>query len=429
MTEQSQADYYDTAADTLPGAGLGAYALADDVRFIIKRGKGSKLEDMDGNTYIDYVCGAGAMILGNAHPAVVAAAQSRMADGFHFFGTLNNACVELARELVDAIPCAEHVAFSTTGGEATFYAMRMARAFTGRNKVLKFEGGYHGSHDYSQIAITPKALSNYPSGQPETGGIPDVLPSTVLVAPYNDLEAVRTLVEENRDDLACVMVEPVQRIIWPDPGFLEGLRKICDDNGVLLAFDEVVTGFRLAYGGAQEKFGVIPDLAAFGKVVGGGAHLGAVGGRADIIDLANPANKAEPTYAQVNGTLHGNPLASVVGQATLAELKKPDFYSALDAKGDALRAELQAVLERRGMEAVCCGGGSFWQILFLNRVPRNYADMLDVDNARNKALDEALIKEGIYVLPNVRRFVSAAHTDDDIEATAKALDAACRRIG
>ncbi len=425
----SHEEYYEIAARSLPGAGLGGYSLPEDVRFVIHRGEGPRLQDVRGNWYIDYVGGAGALILGHAHPAVVAAAQDQVAKGLHFFGTLNEPAIRLAELLVEAIPCADKVTFTTTGSEATFYAMRLARAFTGRDKILKFEGGYHGNHDYSNFSVTPRALSNYPAGQPDSGGIPAQLHATVLVAPYNDLETVRRIVEGNRDELAAIIVEPAQRIIFPKPDFLPGLRKICDDNDVLLIFDEVVTGFRLAWGGAQEYFGVTPDIASYGKIVGGGGPLGCVAARDDIIDLANPLNRGKPDYAYINGTLHGNPVAAAAGLATLGVLREPGTYRRLHAAAADLQKDCQQVLDHHGLPALAIGEASLWQIMFIDRAPASHADVMNSDGARTRALDIAQMKQGLFVLPGVRRFVSAVHTGQEFEDTVKALDAACRAVG
>ncbi|NIR61410.1 MAG: aminotransferase class III-fold pyridoxal phosphate-dependent enzyme [Gammaproteobacteria bacterium] len=426
--ESLHARLYATAEACLPGAGLGGYSLPEDVRFVIRRGRGSRLEDVRGRWYIDYVGGAGALILGHAHPAVVAAVREQAEKGIHYFGTLNEAAIELAERLVSAIPCADKVVYTTTGSEATFYAMRMARAFTGRDKILKFEGAYHGNHDYSTFSIFPSALSNYPMGRPDTGGVPEAVQPTVLVAPYNDLDAAARIVAQHRSELAAVIVEPVQRVIFPQPDFLPGVRRICDENGVLLVFDEVVTGFRLALGGAQEYFGVTPDLASYGKIVGGGGPLGCVAGRADIVDRADPRNKGKPDYAYINGTLHGNPVAAAAGLATLRELERPGFYEDLHAKSDALCRACQSVLDGHGLPAVAAGRASLWQILFMDRAPRSHADVMASDTARAKALDIESIRQGLYVLPNVRRFVSAVHTDEDLEDTVRALDAACGSV-
>jgi glutamate-1-semialdehyde 2,1-aminomutase len=424
----SHDEYYEIAADSLPGSGLGSYSLPDDVRFVVHRGAGSRLQDVRGRWYIDYVGGAGALILGHAFPTVVEAVKEQAERGIHFFGTLNEQCIMLAQQLKEIIPCADRVAFTTTGSEATAYAMRTARAATGRSKILKFEGAYHGNHDYSAFSVTPTALSNYPQGRPETGGLPANMVENVLISPYNDLDTLRRIVEENRDDLAAVIVEPVQRVIFPREDFLPGVRKICDDNGVLLIFDEVVTGFRLALGGAQEYFGVLPDIASYGKIVGGGGPLGCVGGRADLMDLMNPRNRGQSNYSYVNGTLHGNPVAAVAGLATLAELRKPGYYKDLHAKADDVCKACQEVLDRNRKPAIATGKASFWQILFMDKPPANHADVMNSDQAASRALDLAQMHEGLYVLPNVRRFVSSVHTDTDIEETVRALDAACKRV-
>lgn len=421
-------DYYKIASDSLPGAGLGSYSLPDDVRFVIHKGEGSRLQDVRGRWYIDYVGGAGALILGHAFPTVVEAVKEQAERGLHFFGTLNEQCIQLAEQLVPVIPCAERIAFTTTGSEATAYAMRTARAATGRSKILKFEGAYHGNHDYSAFSVTPSALSNYPQGRPDTGGLPANMVDNVLVSPYNDLETVRKIVEENRDDLAAIIVEPLQRIIMPTEGFLQGLRKLCDDNDILLIFDEVVTGFRLGLGGAQEYFGVLPDIASYGKIVGGGGPLGCVGGKAEFMDLMSPLNKGQSNYSYVNGTLHGNPIAAVAGLATLAELKKPSFYKDLHALADDVCKACQEVLDKNRVPGLALGEGSFWQILFLDKPPVSHADVMNSDMASSRALDLAQMHEGLYVLPNVRRFVSAVHTGQDIEETVRALDAACKRL-
>ncbi|MEM7223365.1 MAG: aspartate aminotransferase family protein [Pseudomonadota bacterium] len=423
---RSQDDLYRIAEESLPGAGLGGYSLPEEVRFVIRRGEGSRVISVEGRSYIDYVGGAGALILGHAHPALVAAAQARCADGLHFFGTLNDLAIELAGELVEAIPCADKVIFATTGSEATFYAMRIARAAKQRNKILKFEGAYHGNHDYASVSIMPTQLANYPYAPSDTGGVPSVVPDTVLVAPYNDLDVVEAIVREHMDDLAAIIVEPIQRIISPQPGFLAGLRKICDDNDIVLIFDEVVTGFRVAYGGAQEYFGVTPDLASYGKIVGGGGPLSCVGGRKDLIDLCDPKHKGQANYAYINGTLHGNPIAAAAALASLQELKRPGRYDELEAMSNKLLALCQEVLNRHGLPAIATGQRSLWQILFRTTPPKNQADLFDSDQAAAKALDLAQLRQGIYVLPGVRRFVSMVHSDEDFAETAEALDAACR---
>ena len=422
----SAADYFAIADRDFPGGGLGGYALPEAVRFLPARARGSRIEDIEGRSYIDFVGGAGAMILGHAHPAVTAAITEQAALGTHFFGTLNQPALHLAELMRSALPYAEKIAFTTSGSEATFYALRMCRAFTGRDKILKFDGAYHGNHDYSVVSFASKSIANYPVGRADTGGVPSVLPPTVLVAPYNDLTAVQRIVEEHRHDLAAIIVEPVQRVVPPLPDFLPGLRKIADEFDVPLVFDEVVTGFRLALGGAQEYFGVKADVAAYGKVLGAGIAIGAVAGCADIVGLAAPSNRDNPKFSYVNGTFHGNPLGAAAAIAMLNELSQPNFYKQLHARSQQIRVEAQKILDRHGVEAIVAGKSSLWQILFRKNQPRNYADLLSSNMDRVKKWDLFALKKGIYVLPGVRRFVSAVITDEDVTEFCKVLDETCR---
>ena len=424
----ANARLYDIAERVLPGAGLGGYALAEDIRFVFAEGKGARLRDVDGREYIDYVGGAGALILGHAHPAIVAALQEQAARGAHVFGTLNEPAILLAERLVRDIPCAEKIVYATTGSEATAYAMRLARAFTGKDLILKFEGAYHGNHDYALTSTFPTSLGNDPLGQDDTAGRPAGTRATMCVAPYNDLEAVERIFRERRGELAAVIVEAVQRIIPAEPEFLEGLRRLCDETGVLLIMDEVVTGFRLAYGGAQAYYGVTPDLASFGKVVGAGGPLAAVAGRAEILDLCDPRRKGEPDYVYVNGTLHGNPAAAAATLALLDELAEPGLHERLNAFAEEACAACQKVLDRHGLPALAQHTGSLWQILFMTRPPRSQADMLAGDAIAMRRLDRECLKRGLYALPGVRRFFSMAHGEAELEDTLRILDAACRVV-
>lgn len=426
LSATSVSSPYEIAERTLPGAGLGGYSLPEDVRFVIARGVGNRVQSTEGRWYLDYTGGAGANILGHCHPAVVEAVQRQAAEGLHYFGTLNGNAIELSDLLVQTIPCAEKVLFTTTGSEATSYAMRIARAATGKDRILKFEGAYHGNHDYASFSQFPTAAANYPLATADSGGVPSALQDTMFVAPYNDLEAVSAILAEHADEIAAIIVEPVQRIIFPADGFLAGLRALCDAHGVILIFDEVVTGFRLALGGAQEYFGVIPDLATYGKIVGGGGPLGAVAGKADLIDKTNPRNKGKADYAYINGTLHGNPIAAAAGLATIRELMKPGVYERLHAGTEALLSACRAVLDRHGIPAIAAGRASFWQFLFMDHEPESQIDVLSSDMAAMRALDTELLRRGIYVLPGVRRFTSAILSDAEIAETAEILDEACR---
>ena len=423
-----QKQLFEIADRALPGSGLGSYSLADDIRLIYSHGKGSRLWDVDGNEYIDYVGGAGALILGHSHPAVVEACKTQMDRGAHMFGSLTDVAITLAARLLEDIPCAEKIAYATTGSEATAYAMRLARAFTGRNKILKFEGAYHGNHDYALVSTFPRKTGSYPEGSADSSGQPQATISTMLVCPYNDLGALRKIVAEHGHDIAAIFAEAVQRIIPADPDFLQGIRKICDEYDILFVLDEVVTGFRLGYGGAQQFYEVKPDLSTHGKVIGGGGPLSCVAGRADVVSLSDPKLKGHAGYAYFNGTLHGNPVAAAATLAMLDELSKPGVYERMNGFADDLCRESQKLLDQHGISAIAQHTASLWQILFMQKTPRNYADILASDQASMRRLDSLLMKQGQYVLPGVRRFVSTVNTAQDLEDTLRGLDAACREF-
>ena len=245
-----ETDLLARASKRLPGGVLGTYKYAADAAFVVKNGKGSKIYDVSGREYIDYVLASGPLVLGHAHPAVVAAVQKQIEGGSTYF-MVNEPIIQLAEEICEAMPCAEQVRFTSTGSEATFFALRVARTYRQRDKILKFEGGYHGAHDYSMMSSAPRAPKAFPAPVPDSSGIPHSIESEVLIAPFNDLGTVEGIIATHADELAAVLVEPLQRLVPPQPGFLQGLRDITRRHGVLLIFDEVVTGFRLAYGGAQ----------------------------------------------------------------------------------------------------------------------------------------------------------------------------------
>jgi len=427
-TSDAETAQFASAKSSLPGGSLGGSNMPGDTRFVFSHGKGGRFWDTSGNMYIDYVLGSGAMLLGHGHPAIAEAVAAQALRGTHFFAYLNEPAVRLAERVLAYIPCAERIRFTTSGSESTFHAIRLARGFTGRNKILKFEGGYHGTHDYAQLSTTPKQLSNFPTPVPDTAGIPDVVADLMLVAPFNDLDTLRALVEEHRDDLAAVIVEPIQRIISPAPGFLQGIRDITRANGVLMIMDEVVTGFRYGLTGAQGYFGVTPDMATYGKIIGGGLPVGAVAGRADILDHADPAQKGLPGYVYQNGTLQGHPLGCAAAHATLDVLEQPGFYERVFATAETLRTGMQAVFDRHGMDLLVFGEGPMWAVIAAKSPPRNWRDMISSDTARSAAMDAELLRQGIFVMPNTRRFVSSEHTDEDLEDTFAAADRACRKL-
>ena len=270
----------DEARRVLPGGTFGN----TPAELIIAEGKGSRVRDERGNEYIDYLIGSGPMIVGHAHPEVTAAVQSQLERGTTFFAN-NPQGIELAAVIVDAVPCADKVRFASTGSEADAFAIRLARAYTRRDKILKFEGGYHGYSDYGLMSLAPRKPGNSSQPIPDSAGIPETIRDDILVAPFNDADAVESLIKEHAGTIAAVFMEPLQRLIPPQPGFLEAMRALTLAHDILLVFDEVVTGFRLAYGGAQAYYGVVPDLCTLGKAIGGGFPLSAVAGRDDIMAL------------------------------------------------------------------------------------------------------------------------------------------------
>ncbi len=410
------------AARRLPGGALGSARFPDELAFVVKRGRGSKVWDMSGREYIDYLLGSGPMILGHSHPAVVAAVRDQLENGTTYF-MVNEPIIMLADELCRAVPCAEQVRFTSTGTEATFFALRAARAWRKRDKVMKFEGGYHGSHDYALMSSSPRSPKAFPAAMPDSAGIPHVIDAEVLIAPYNDLATVEALLAVHADSLAAVIVEPFQRLLAPQPGFLPGLRALTARYRIPLIFDEVVTGFRFAYGGAQEYYGVIPDLAALGKIIGGGFPLAAVCGREEIMKAFDPRLDGTPDFVAQVGTLNGNPVAAVAGLATLAELRKPGAYARLHQTGRTLRDGLADLVRRSGLPAQVIGETTVFDIVFTDRPLTDYRAMLTADGALLKAFNAECLERGI-VKGREKIYVSLAHTGDDAARTLETFEAA-----
>jgi glutamate-1-semialdehyde 2,1-aminomutase len=412
------------ARQRLPGGVLGTSRYADDVGFVVKHGKGSKIYDVSGREYIDYVMASGPMVLGHAHPAVVAAVREQLEGGTTYF-MVTEPVIELAEEICRAVPCAEQVRFTSTGSEATFFALRVARTARQRDKILKFEGGYHGSHDYSMMSSAPRSPKAFPAPVPDSSGIPRVLEDEVLVAPYNDLATVEGIVATHADELAAVIIEPFQRLIPPQPGFLQGLREITRRYGILLVFDEVVTGFRLAYGGAQQYYGVVPDIACVGKIVGGGFPLAAVCASADLMQPFDPGRDGKGEFISQSGTLNGNPIAAVAGLATLAELRKPGAYETLHGTGRRLMAGLAELAQKSGLPAQVVGEPVVFDILFTGEPVTDYRSLQKADGALARTFTTELIKRG--VVKNTQKiYMSLAHTDADVARTLQACEDALK---
>jgi glutamate-1-semialdehyde 2,1-aminomutase len=399
-----------------PAGSLGEYNLPPELVRVLVRGDGAAVWDSEGRRYTDFTMGWGSVLLGHAHPAVVEAVRRRAGLGSNF-AYVTEPALELAEELVRAVPCAERIRFCASGTEATGYAVRLARAYTGRPRVLKFEGAYHGGNAIGTVSLFPSRLLNFPKGEPTSAGLTPGTVADILVAPYNDLETTHRIVERYRQELAAVIIEPLHRCTSPRPGFLRGLRDLTAERDILLIFDETVTGFRLAYGGAQEYYGIRPDLATLGKALGGGYPLGAVVGRADVLDLTREDRLGEARYVWFASSLGGNPVSAAAGLATLAELRKPGTYQTLFTLGETLRAGLRTLLKEEGISAHVQGDGPLGAVVFTDREVVDYRTTLGADRKRARAFLLGLFRRGIFLNPMSTKFyLSLAHTEAEIGA-------------
>lgn len=390
----------------------------------IEKGKGAKIYDADGNEYIDYVCSWGPLILGHRHPRVVEALERCLKEVGTSFGAPTEMEITLAEMIVEAFPSMETVRLVNSGTEATMSALRLARGYTGRNKIVKFEGCYHGHADFLLIKAGSGALT---LGVPSSLGVPAETAANTITAAYNDIEGLEMIFELEGENIAAVIVEPVagnMGVVPPAPGFLDGLRNLTARYGSLLIFDEVMTGFRVSYGGAQNLYGVAPDLTCLGKVIGGGLPVGAYGGKREIMDHIAPDG---PVYQA--GTLSGNPLAVTAGIATLEVLKQPGVYGELEQKSSTLEQGLKLAASEAGAEVSLNRVGSMLCTYFTEKKVSDYKSACSSDTARFAAYFRSMLEQGIYLAPSQfeATFVSLAHSDEDIERTVEAAKVAFRR--
>ncbi len=400
--------------------------LPGELDFTAARGQGPYLYATNGKTYLDFVMGYGPLVLGHAHPAVVEAITTQAAKGAHFYAP-NEPAGALAEKIAELVPTAERVQFAGSGAEATFYALRLARAFTGRERILKFEGAYHGHHDYALHAYRRPAPSGSPFAPAESAGVPEAISETVLVAPFNALESARRTVEQH-GPVAAILVEPVQRAILPAPGFLAGLRQLCDETGSLLVFDEVVTGFRLDLGGAQQKFGVLPDLTVLGKALGGGLPIAALTGRNQILELTSAVPSDPDRAVHLSGTLNGNPLSCAAGLATLQEMERQEGCAKLEALGNELISGLIAIGDQLSIPLQVIGPPSFPEMVFGAVQVVDQRTYLECDRKAAVAFGLELIRQGVYVRPAGKWFMSVAHERRHIDQLLEAAATAARTV-
>ena len=418
---------FEEAQELIPGgvnSPVRAFKAVGDHPVFIEKAEGSKLYDADGNEYVDYICSWGPMLLGHQPEAVTKAVQEALLKG-STYGAPTAAEVEIAKLIVDAVPSVEMVRMVNSGTEATMSAIRLARGYTKRNKLVKFEGCYHGHAAHLLIKAGSGALT---FGVPSSPGVPESIASETLSATYNDLDSVKKLFAEYPDQIAAVIVEPVagnMGLIPPAEGFLEGLREVTAQYGALLIFDEVISGFRASFGGAQKVFNIMPDITCLGKIIGGGLPVGAYGGKKEIMQHVAPVG---PVYQA--GTLSGNPLAMAAGIATLKELAKPGVYETIEAKAKKLAEGVQAAAEKAGVTVSINHSASLLTVFFTGEKVDSYAAAMTSDTAKFKVFFQSMLNQGVYLPPSQFEcwFVSLAHTDEDIEKTIAAAEKAFAEV-
>ena len=418
----NQSEWIDRAKEVLPAGGFGNF----DPSIFIREGRGSRVWDEDGNEYVDYLIGSGPMLIGHSNPEVEEAVLSQISKGTTFFAN-NTFGVELAEEICNSVKCAEQIRYVSTGGEADMYAMRLARAFTGRSKILKFEGGYHGMCSEAQMSLAPIKLSNFPQAVPDSAGIPESVKSEVLVAPFNDIEFIENILAEESSEIAGIIVEPLQRLIPPIKNFLPTLRKLCTRYNILLIFDEVVTGYRFSYGGAQEYYGVTPDICTLGKIIGGGFPLAAIAGKKEIMAHFDKEKVGSDGFLMQIGTLSGNPIASVAGLKTLEILRRPGSYEKLRQNGQRIMDFASKELSENNIDFKVVGDQTLFEIIFTNEEILNYRDVQKNDLKIYSKFNQILKENGVFK-PIGKMYISLSLTEADFSQTKMAIAKAASEL-
>lgn len=408
-------ELFKEAKKYLPGGVNSPVRAYQPYPFFATEAEGSHIHDADGNPYLDYCLAYGPLVLGHAHPVVLGAVLNQMSRGTAY-GVPTEKEIELAREVVDRVPCAEMVRFVSTGTEATMSAIRLSRAWSGRKKIIKFEGAYHGAHDYTLVKSGSGAV-----GLPDSPGVPEDTTKNTVLVPFNDEEAMVEIFKEMGDEIAAIILEPVMGnvgCIEPQEGYLRFLRKLTQENDSALIFDEVITGFRLSRGGAQEYYGVTPDLVTMGKILGGGFPMGAFAGKKELMEMIAPSGDVYQA-----GTFNGNPISVTAGLATL-ELLDDTFYDDLNSSGNQMRRGIQDILDEKSLNYQVAGLASMFQIYFTEREVWNYEDAKTADTVKFSRYFHQLLKEGVFIPPSQFEccFLSTAHSSEDINTTLEAIE-------
>ena len=418
---------FEEACELIPGgvnSPVRAFKAVGDHPVFIEQGEGAYLYDVDGNKYVDYICSWGPLLLGHQPEAVSKAVMTALTKG-STYGAPTGIEVEMAKKIVDAVPSVEMVRMVSSGTEATMSALRLARGYTGRNKIVKFEGCYHGHADHLLIKAGSGALT---FGVPSSPGVPESIASETLTAQYNDIDSVKALFAQYPGQIAAVIVEPIagnMGLVLPKEGFLEGLREVTAEHGALLIFDEVISGFRASFGGAQKVYNIMPDLTCMGKIIGGGLPVGAYGGKKEIMMHVAPVG---PVYQA--GTLSGNPLAMAAGMAIIDELAKPGVYEAIEAKTKKLVDGLRQAADQAGVKVSINHSASLFTIFFTETPVDSYAAAMTSNTEQFKVFFQSMLDQGYYLPPSQFEcwFVSQAHSDEDIANTILAAEKAFQAV-
>ncbi|MEN6329511.1 MAG: glutamate-1-semialdehyde 2,1-aminomutase [Methanobacteriaceae archaeon] len=415
-------ELFKEAKNYLPGGVNSPVRAYQPYPFFASEAEGSRIHDVDGNTYLDYCLAYGPLVLGHANPPVMGAVLNQMSRGTAY-GVPTEKEIELAREVVDRVPCAEMVRFVSTGTEATMSAIRLARAWSGRKKIIKFEGSYHGAHDYVLVKSGSGAV-----GLPDSPGVPEETTNNTILVPFNDEEALVEIFDRMGDEIAAIILEPVMGnvgCIEPKEGFLKFLKDLTEQNDSALIFDEVITGFRLSRGGAQEYYGVTPDLVTMGKILGGGFPMGALAGKKELMEMIAPSGDVYQA-----GTFNGNPISVTAGLATMEQLDHT-FYDDMKVRGNQIRSGIQDILNDKSLNYQVAGLMSMFQIYFTDNTVWDYSDAKTADTGKFSRYFHQLLKEGVFIPPSQFEccFLSTAHSSEDISTTLEAIENSINMVG